>query len=738
MIESSVTEKIKNSINIEYLAKFSAEEIRNEKFIPINKEDDYIFVGIVDVENKEKRNPILTKIVLNTKLKPKIVSITEEQFEELFDFFKDKFKNASKSVNLNYSVNNADLNLTSEFINLDLKQIPVETPDYNMDLKIEDEEHEESEENQIVTLTDFAKPLISSIGNMPRKRLGDQLIDDGFITREQLEEALFHGKQSGIPVGSVLVKLNFISIEQLRAALSKQQGLKTVQGKDLEIDISVIKLLPEDFIKENKVVPIKTDGKILVLGMVNPNNIQTLNDVIYLTGLKPYPLILTHIEYERCMVKFFETVRETAKLLKEINHEENDLTQESNLWDQFEKEIEEESNIVAKFASSIITDAIDRKASDIHIEPMFDCYIVRYRTDGILQKVLEIPKKVESSVMSRLKVIARLDIAEHRRPQDGHISLKYNDKTYDLRVSTLPVNQKEKMVIRILAPDVKVQKGDTRLRLSGASAEDLEKIELMLNKPHGIILAVGPTGSGKTTTLYSIIHRINDEQINITTVEDPVEIRLDGISQVQVNPKADITFASCLRGILRQDPDVIMIGEIRDYETLDASVHASITGHVVLSTLHTNSAAATVVRLTEMGANAHLVATALEGIIAQRLVRKLCPECKELYTPSDKELRYITSSEEDIKLFIKKGVYKPAGCEVCKKTGFISRMGLFEVLLVNREIKKMISKGAADHEIEEVAISCGMKTLQRGGLDAILSGEIPISEFIRVLGVIND
>lgn len=724
----SVTEKIINSVSIEYLSKFSIEDIERDRFLPINKQEDHIFVGIVDAENVERRNPILTKIVLKTKLKPKIIPLTQEQFEEILEFFRNKIDNQP-----------TPLVVEEQALKQEVKE---EAVALNPEPKTEDTvslpKISEKEESEVVSMPKPAVPAAPVGDKTPKKRLGDQLIDDGFITREQLEEALFHSKQSGTPIGSVLVKLNFITVDQLRMALSKQQGLSSVQSKDLAIDPAVIKLLPEDFIRENKAVPIRTDGKSLFLGMVNPNDKQTLNDIIYLTGLRPFPLILTHIEYEKCMKNFFETVRETEKLLKEINHEESELVEEENLWDQFEKELEDESNIVAKFASSIITDAIDRKTSDIHIEPMLDGYIVRYRTDGILQKVLDIPKKVESSVMSRLKVIAKLDIAEHRRPQDGHISLKYEDKTYDLRVSTLPVNQKEKMVIRILAPDIKVQKGDKKLKLVGAAEEDVEKIELMTNKPHGIILAVGPTGSGKTTTLYSILNKINDEKINITTVEDPVEIKLDGISQVQVNPRADITFASCLRAILRQDPDVVMIGEIRDFETLEAAIHASITGHVVLSTLHTNSAAATVVRLTEMGAAAHLVATALEGIIAQRLVRKLCPDCKKPYTPTDKELKLITSSEDELELFKQKTIYQPTGCDSCAKTGFVGRMGIYEVLVVNREIKKMIAKGAADHEIEEVAVSCGMKTLQRGGLEAIINGEIPISEFIRVLGVVND
>ncbi len=696
MTAETIIKKIKETISFEYLKKFSVEYMEENKFIPINKLGNNFLVGILNSPDQEHKNAILTKIVLNTKLKPKIVPLDDEQFEILLSYCKELYKMNEKDAD--------SISLVNDGGAVDAKQ---QSPD--------------------------APPR--------KKRLGDQLIDDGIITREQLEEALFHSKQSGTPIGSVLVKMNFITVDQLRMALSKQQGVESVKDKDLEVEPSVVKLLPEDFIKENKVVPLREDGKILIVGMVNPNDHQVLNDIIYLTGLKPSPLLLTHIEFETCTKNFFETVQETEKLLEEIKIEGQDvLEQEDDLWDQFEKELEDDSNLVAKFASSIITDAIDKEASDIHIEPRLDGYIVRYRVQGILQKVFDIPKRVENAVISRLKVIARMDIAEHRRPQDGHISLKYNDRVYDLRVSTLPVNQKEKMVIRVLAPDIKVRKGDKRIKLVGVTQFDLEKIEMMTNKPHGIILAAGPTGSGKTTTLYSILNKINNVDVNITTVEDPVEIKLDGINQVQVNPKADITFASCIRSILRQDPDIIMIGEIRDSETLDAAIHASITGHLVLSTIHTNTATATVIRLAEMGAPTHLIASSLEGVISQRLVRRLCNNCREKYEPSEKELKYINISPDERNDFMQADIYraKEKGCERCNGTGYTSRMGIYEVLWVNREIKKMISAGAADHEIEETAISCGMKTLQTGGINAILNGETSISEFVRVLGVVSD
>ncbi len=699
MSQEKITEKIKSSIDLQYLKKFSLEDMSENKFIPINKMDNYLIVGIQDTNNKDGRNAVLTKIVLNTKLKPKIVSLTSNQFDYL----------------LNYG-----------------KELITMSEDNDEAISVMDDD--------MVSIESSGKKE-SDLEEAPKKRLGDQLLEDGIITREQLEEALFHSKQSGTPIGSVLVKLKFITVEQLRMALSKQQGIESAEERDLEIDPAVIKLLPEDFIKENKVAPLRTDGKVIVVGMVNPNDMQVLNDIIYLTGLKPNPMILTHIEFEQCIKNFFETVKETEKILEEIKTETLDiLDNEEDVWDQFEKEVEEDSNLVAKFASSIITEAIDKEASDIHIEPRIDGYVVRYRIQGILQKIFDIPKKAESSVISRLKVLARMDIAEHRRPQDGHLSLKYNNRVYDLRVSTLPVNQKEKMVIRVLAPDMNARRGENKIKLAGATTADLEKIELMTTKPHGIILAAGPTGSGKTTTLYSILNKINNDHANITTVEDPVEIKIDGINQVQVNPKADITFASCIRSILRQDPDVIMIGEIRDYETLEAAIHASITGHLVLSTIHTNTAAATVTRLVEMGADNHLVATSLEGVVSQRLIRRLCPKCKEIYEPTEKELRYVTISNEDREDFMNSVIYKAKeeGCENCEGTGYIGRMGLYEILPVNKEIKKLIATNATDNEIEEIAISCGMKTLQNSGLNAVLHGETSIAEFVRIIGVVSD
>ena len=350
--------------------------------------------------------------------------------------------------------------------------------------------------------------------------------------------------------------------------------------------------------------------------------------------------------------------------------------------------------------------------------------------------MLEVPTQVEAQLMSRLKVLGKMNITEHRRPQDGHFTFKLSDKMYDFRLSTLPVGRREKMVIRVLKPEIMVSKDDTRISLNGATKDDYAKVNQMITSPYGIILTTGPTGSGKTTTLYSLLSRLNNSEVNITTIEDPVEIKLEGINQVQVNEKADITFASCMRTILRQDPDIIMVGEIRDFDTLEAAISASLTGHLVLSTFHSNNASSTITRLIEMGAASYLISTSLIGIIAQRLLRRLCPVCKKSYTPSKDELKIIFGQLDtnNLNIISDRTIYKAEGCDRCNNTGYLGRLGIFEIMPVNREIQKMIIRSAAAYEIEEVALACGMKTLQTACLEAILNGDTSISEHLRVLG----
>lgn len=518
-------------------------------------------------------------------------------------------------------------------------------------------------------------------GTSKQVKLGELLVQKGYINDVQLLQALAESKRQKIPIGSTLFKLGFITLDQLKEILHLQTGYDLVTSEQLASQEKFIKILPEDFIKNNKIIPISSDGKTLILGVVTPVKPDVLKDIIYLTGQNPKQLLMTHYEFENSLNTFFsEQKKETEKVIKEIESEAEEFEVEESLADMVDKQLKDSTGSVAKFVNQIITNAIDNKVSDIHIEPRLSGYIVRYRKDGMLQKVLDIPPKVETSVIARFKVLSRMNIAEHRRPQDGTFSIKYKNGSYDFRINTLPVSGKEKVCIRVLAPAVSLNAADKNINLVGGTPEDITKIKNMVSCPNGIILTSGPTGSGKTTTLYSVLKSLNDEDVNITTIEDPIEIKLEGINQSQINAKAGITFASCMRAILRQDPDIILVGEIRDYETLEIAISAALTGHLVLSTVHTNSAAATVTRLIEMGAKDYLVSSTLSGVIAQRLVRRLCDDCKEEYFASHDEARQILANEDEIQDFMKKPIYRARGCSKCDFTGYKGRLGVYEIM----------------------------------------------------------
>lgn len=576
-------------------------------------------------------------------------------------------------------------------------------------------------------------------GTSKQVKLGELLVQKGYINDVQLLQALAESKRQKIPIGSTLFKLGFITLDQLKEILHLQTGYDLVTSEQLASQEKFIKILPEDFIKNNKIIPISSDGKTLILGVVTPVKPDVLKDIIYLTGQNPKQLLMTHYEFENSLNTFFsEQKKETEKVIKEIESEAEEFEVEESLADMVDKQLKDSTGSVAKFVNQIITNAIDNKVSDIHIEPRLSGYIVRYRKDGMLQKVLDIPPKVETSVIARFKVLSRMNIAEHRRPQDGTFSIKYKNGSYDFRINTLPVSGKEKVCIRVLAPAVSLNAADKNINLVGGTPEDITKIKNMVSCPNGIILTSGPTGSGKTTTLYSVLKSLNDEDVNITTIEDPIEIKLEGINQSQINAKAGITFASCMRAILRQDPDIILVGEIRDYETLEIAISAALTGHLVLSTVHTNSAAATVTRLIEMGAKDYLVSSTLSGVIAQRLVRRLCDDCKEEYFASHDEARQILANEDEIQDFMKKPIYRAKGCSKCDFTGYKGRLGVYEIMTINKEIKRLVAMGAHDLEIEEAAVKNGMRTLHQSCLSHILKGMTTIDEFVRVLGVVNE
>ncbi len=576
-------------------------------------------------------------------------------------------------------------------------------------------------------------------GTSKQVKLGELLVQKGYINDVQLLQALAESKRQKIPIGSTLFKLGFITLDQLKEILHLQTGYDLVTSDQLASQEKFIKILPEDFIKNNKIIPISSDGKTLILGVVAPVKPDVLKDIIYLTGQNPKQLLMTHYEFETSVNTFFsEQKKETEKVIKEIESEAEEFEVEESLADMVDKQLKDSTGSVAKFVNQIITNAIDNKVSDIHIEPRLSGYIVRYRKDGMLQKVLDIPPKVETSVIARFKVLSRMNIAEHRRPQDGTFSIKYKNGSYDFRINTLPVSGKEKVCIRVLAPAVSLNAADKNISLVGGTPEDIAKIKNMVSCPNGIILTSGPTGSGKTTTLYSVLKSLNDEDVNITTIEDPIEIKLEGINQSQINAKAGITFASCMRAILRQDPDIILVGEIRDYETLEIAISAALTGHLVLSTVHTNSAAATVTRMIEMGAKDYLVSSTLSGVIAQRLVRRLCDDCKEEYFATHDEARQIIADENEIQNFMKTPIYRAKGCSKCDFTGYKGRLGVYEIMTINKEIKRLVAMGAHDLEIEEAAVKNGMRTLHQSCLSHILKGMTTIDEFVRVLGVVNE
>ena len=573
----------------------------------------------------------------------------------------------------------------------------------------------------------------------------DMLVAVGWITQEQLQECTNIAKEKKIPLDAIFYEKGYLSYEHIVSYLKKKYNCEVVSKKNIIVDKSILKLLPDDFVEKKQTIIMSLDeSNRLAVAMVNPNDKYTVREISLSTGRSLNVYCIPYFEYEQYLKEYYvqkkteKAAKETERIIQSIEEEAAQFSNEESLWTQVEKELQDASGNVAKFVYKIITDAIDAKASDIHIEPRLGYYVVRLRSDGILKKVLEIPGSIEQAVITRFKVLARMNIAEHRRPQDGTFSIKYNDRMYDFRINTLPVSGKEKVVIRILAPAVSLKASGDKMIIAGASESDIQKIHDMVQCPNGIILTSGPTGSGKTTTLYTILKSLNKEDVNITTIEDPIEIKLEGINQSQVNPKADITFASCMRAILRQDPDIILIGEIRDFETLEVAISAALTGHLVLSTVHTNSAAATVTRLIEMGAKDYLVSSTLTGVIAQRLVRKLCDKCKEGYFPTEEEVKHISTDAKVQEELMNTKLYRKKGCKECGFLGYTGRIGIYEVMPITREIKKLIAQGAHDIEIEEAAVAAGMKTLKYSCLNHIINGNTTTSEFIRVLGYANE
>ena len=683
--------RLKNSIDKKILESVDKNLMGLHLFVPISVKDNFLFVAVSKASNKDEVNAILKKSFTQSI---KFMLVGEDDLRELL----------------------------TDFVPAESIKASAEAP----------------------AASSTASPAKSTPNSTEKPKvehgkLGEILLAKGLVSEVQLMKALAESKRTGVPIGSMLFELGSISLEQLKDVLHDQTGYELVSADQLVEQKKFVNILPEDFIKANSVIPISSDGKTLVLGVVKPLKMDVLKEIIYLTGQNPKQILMTHYEFKTAVNTFFsEQKRQTDEIIEQIKEETVDSEDEATLWEQVDAELQDSTGSVAKFVNQIITNGIDNKVSDIHIEPRLSGYIVRYRKDGMLQKVLDVPAKVETSVIARFKVMARMNIAENRRPQDGTFSISYNGCSYDFRINTLPVSGKEKVCIRILAPAVSLASNDKEIKLVGAVEADIQKVKQMVSCPNGIILTSGPTGSGKTTTLYSVLKSLNDESVNITTIEDPIEIKLEGINQSQINAKAGITFASCMRAILRQDPDIILVGEIRDYETLEIAISAALTGHLVLSTVHTNSAAATVTRLIEMGAKDYLVSSTLSGVIAQRLVRRLCDDCKEEYHCTREEAMLVTHDEEEIKKIMATPIYRAKGCNKCGFQGYKGRLGVYEIMQITKEIKKLIAQGAHDLEIEESAVSNGMTTLNKCCFNHILKGWTTIDEFVRVLGMAGE
>ncbi|MGB4431093.1 MAG: GspE/PulE family protein [Limnochordia bacterium] len=551
-----------------------------------------------------------------------------------------------------------------------------------------------------------------------RKRLGDILQERGLISQEELAAALEEQRRSGDRLGESLVKLGFVTADQVADALSEHLRIERVDFGRRYLAPEIVELVPASVITSKYVLPLEVEDGFLVVAMADPMDINVIDDLQRLTGKIIRPLVATEEE----IIEAFQRTRNIAQSAREL----------LNDYEQEEGEEEEQTQQYlgdapgVRLANLILEQAIMQKASDIHLEPLEGRMKVRYRIDGLLRGIMEIPRHLQGDVNSRIKVMAGLDITERRKPQDGRIQLSFNGTEVDLRISTLPTVYGEKIVARVL------HRANHLMDLDefGFSPADLEKMESMLRLNQGLILVTGPTGSGKTTTLYAFLNRLNSPEKNIVTVEDPVEYRLDGVNHVQVNPKVGLTFATGLRTVLRQDPDVIMVGEIRDEETGEIAVRSALTGHLVLSTLHTNSAVATVSRLINMGLEPYILSSTIIGIVAQRLVRRICFDCREEVELTDPlMIRYIRS----LGLEPPQVVYQGKGCPLCGGTGYRGRTAIGEVLVFNREMRQAVDRRAGEDELLDIALRSGMTTLQRAAVAKLAQGITTAEEIIRTV-----
>ncbi len=554
-------------------------------------------------------------------------------------------------------------------------------------------------------------------------RLGDILIREGLITREQCAQALAEQKATGHRLGYVLVKMGLVQELEITKVLARQYRMPAVDLTRFEVDTKILRMIPSDLATKHIVLPLKREGRTLTVAMADPTNIGLLEDLKFITRYDLFPVIAGEYTLRSLIERHYQSSdQELQELLKDMEGMDEDV----EVVEETEEEIAAASfddAPVVKLINGLLTDAVRRGASDIHIEPYEHEIRVRYRIDGALLEVMKPPIKMKAAMTSRVKILAQLNIAERRVPQDGRLKLKMGNRVIDFRVSTLPVLFGEKIVLRIL------DKGNLTLDLTKFGFEPKAEADLMRNilNPYGMVLVTGPTGSGKTTTLYSALSRINTIEVNIMTAEDPVEYNLMGINQVLVRSDIGLTFAAALKAFLRQDPNIIMIGEIRDLETGGIAIKAALTGHLVLSTLHTNDAPSTITRMIDMGIEAFNVASAVNLVVAQRLVRRICSECKVPAKYREEELRSLGGPEELKDVQFMKG----RGCDTCSGTGYKGRAGLYEVMALTPELRRFILRSASVAEIREQAVKDGMLTLRMDGMKKIERGVTTLEEVVK-------
>jgi type IV pilus assembly protein PilB len=562
---------------------------------------------------------------------------------------------------------------------------------------------------------------------MQMSRLGDLLVANNLITREHLARSLEEQKESGgqLRLGTVLIKNGFISEQELTSFLSKQYGVPSINLAELEVDHSVIKIIPADVAQKYQIIPVNRAGSTLVVAMSDPSNIFAVDDIKFMTGYNVEVVVASEAALKTAIDKFYDQSASLADVMGEMDMEDFEVVGDEEEVDVSSLERATEDAPVVKLVNLILTDAIKKKASDIHIEPYERTFRVRYRIDGVLYEVMKPPLKLKNAITSRVKIMAELDIAERRLPQDGRIKIKLGGgKDMDYRVSVLPTLFGEKIVMRLLDKS-NLQLDMTKL---GYEPEALARFQHEIHKPFGMCLVTGPTGSGKTVSLYSALSELNKTTENISTAEDPVEFNFAGINQVQMHEDIGLNFAAALRSFLRQDPDIIMIGEIRDFETAEIGVKAALTGHLVLSTLHTNDAPSTINRLLNMGIEPFLVASAVNLITAQRLARRVCGECKVVENVPEKALVDAGVPPGEAKEYV---CYKGTGCDKCNGTGYKGRVGFYQVMPMLEPIRELILNGANTAEIKRESMRLGIKTMRQSGLTKVKEGVTSLEEVLR-------